>query len=133
MARQRRKSCASPLPRRAFDTPMIRRVSGQASNTDEFAAGGARTEFAIVDPLQCLFDPEQARGSSTHCLLGHGLHLHGIHASQAPDALLVQFDWRGIGSGLSEQRLKLDALLYQTESEMFTEGLVFRLRSPFHR
>ncbi|UYZ08989.1 hypothetical protein CFBP5507_14760 [Agrobacterium salinitolerans] len=55
-------------------------------------------------------------------ILGHVLLLHGIHAGQTPDALLVQLDWSPILPAYVNQPNRLNKFVFEAVLEQLDDS-----------
>lgn len=74
----------------AVDAERDRRVQLQALAGDGFAAAGALAEAALLDPRQGRLHTAELPDPAILQGLRHGLLLHGVHAGQPADRLLIQ-------------------------------------------
>ena len=68
------------------------RIEFEAFEGDVIAAILAISVFVFVDPVQRSKDPASANGAASGGCLCHCLLLHGVHAAQSADGLLVERD-----------------------------------------
>ena len=71
-------------------------VEFQPPLANELAAAVAPPEFFSVYPFYRGLDRADAAVTPTVLCSGHCLLLHRIHSAEAPDALLVKFDWSAV-------------------------------------
>ena len=76
----------------AVDAAGDGRVDGEPLCGNSLPAVGTVAVFAGIEPAQRRLDKWQPRAAACLHRLRHRLHLHGVHARDAADALLVECD-----------------------------------------
>ena len=77
-------------PPGAGNAQIHHRIDGQAPFGNRLAALGASAVFAVCNAPERRLDALQIASPSTLARLSHGLLLHGVHARQPADRLLVK-------------------------------------------
>ena len=77
---------------RAGDAGKGCRIEIETRLGDVVAAFLAESEFAFIDAPKGRIDFRASSRAPAHCRLCHGLALHGVHATEAANRLLVQHD-----------------------------------------
>ena len=91
----------------AGDTQVRHRIDGKAIFGNVLAAFGAISVFAVLNASECRIDTLQIAGPRALGRLGHGLALHGVHARQPADRLLIKRHRGPVVLRKRRQRLQL--------------------------
>jgi hypothetical protein len=103
-------------------------IDVEPADADRFAALRAIAEFSLVDAGERSLDAQLAVMVATASLLGHRLRLHGVHARDSANALLIELNGSAIFRALGQQSLDIA----QFADELGTEALAKRSISVVH-